>query len=62
MPTLSEKPIEVEIEGSELLITLFDLYLKEINQEAVEREDDEDIPAELSMLIVIELDNKGLGL
>ena len=50
----------MEIESSELLYTPSDLHLEDNDEEAVEREDDEDIPVELSTLVVTEMDKVDL--
>ncbi len=49
-----------EIEGSKLLITPLEIPLEEDNEEAVDGEDDKDVPIELSMLIVTGIDDRGL--
>ncbi len=49
-----------EIEGSKLIITPLEIPLEEDNEEVVDGGDDEDIPMELSMLIVTGVDDRGL--
>ena len=49
-----------EIEGSEPLITPLEIPLEEDNEEAVDGGDDEDVPMELSTLIVTGVDDGGL--
>lgn len=57
-----KKPAEfrLEIEGSEPLITLPNMHLEEDDEEMVDGEDDEDVPMELSTLIVTEVEKRNL--
>ena len=50
----------MEIERFELLITLLEIPLEEDDEKAVDGEDDEDVPIEVSTLIVTEVDDGGL--